>query len=108
MADCARYDQGKEVFRLDEVFGAWDAELTPDGNILLTEFSVSQARDVGRTWDDALDSLVHRYGSCRVFDGRGQRALDAADVAELLASPKLLNLLFVPSIDRRRRQEEAR
>lgn len=38
--------QGKTIFQLDEVFGAWDAELCADGSLLLTEFSVSRVRRV--------------------------------------------------------------
>jgi FkbM family methyltransferase len=62
--------------------------------LLLTEFSVVQAREAGRSWNDVLPALLQRYGSCEVFDGRGVRRL--TDASEILSSSKLLNLLFSP------------
>lgn len=50
-------DQGRERWRLDEVFGAWDAELTPSGNVLVTEFSVSRVREI----DPRTEATVWEY-----------------------------------------------
>jgi len=38
---------GKELFRVDEVYGAWDCEKLANGNLLVTEFSVSRVRRSG-------------------------------------------------------------
>jgi FkbM family methyltransferase len=65
--------------------------------LLLTEFSVAQARDARLVWDDTLAGLLQRYGSCDVFDGRTRRRVEPHQADEILASPKLLNLLFSPS-----------
>jgi hypothetical protein len=39
---------GTIVNELDNVFGAWDAEILPNGNYLITEFSVSRVSEVTR------------------------------------------------------------
>ena len=41
-------DQGRIVFVLDEIFGAWDAECLDNDNLLITEFSVSRVQEVNR------------------------------------------------------------
>lgn len=62
---------GKEVFRLDECFGVWDAELLPNGNVLVTEFSVSRVREVtqaGKTvW--TYENLKNPYAAHRMTVG---------------------------------------
>jgi FkbM family methyltransferase len=65
--------------------------------LVLTEFSVTQARAVGNTWTDVLPSLLRRYGSCTVFDGRTVRVVEGRDADQVLSSAKLLNLLFSPT-----------
>ena len=41
-------DQGRVVFVLEEIFGALDAECLDNGNLLITEFSVSRVQEVNR------------------------------------------------------------
>lgn len=41
-------DQGRVVFELNEIFGAWDAECLDNGNLLITEFSISRVQEVDR------------------------------------------------------------
>ena len=65
--------------------------------LLLTEFSVPQAKSAGTSWGDALDHLLETYGSCEVFDGRHREKIDASGSRTILESHKLLNLLFTPA-----------
>ncbi len=65
--------------------------------LLLTEFSVPQARAAGVSWVETLPHLLETYGVCEVFDGRGVRLLHQTGVEEILGSNKLLNFLFKPS-----------
>lgn len=84
---------GKTVFELKEVFGAWDAELTPRGTILITEFSVSRVREVdhkGNTvW--AFESLKNPYDADRLVNGNtliadtfGSRVIELNPVGEIV------------------------
>lgn len=68
--------------------------------LLLTEFSVPQARSAGNSWAETLPRLLDTYGACEVFDGRGVRLVNPAGVDEILSSNKLLNLLFKASDNR--------
>lgn len=62
---------GALVFGLDEVFGAWDAELLPNGNVLVTEFSLSRVREVTRggatVW--TYENLKNPYAAQRLTVG---------------------------------------
>ncbi len=65
-------ENDQELFRLDECYGVWDAELLPNGNVLLTEFSVSRVREVtqqGKTvWE--YEDLKNPYAAHRLTVGR--------------------------------------
>src|SRR5690606_7239615 len=39
-------DQGREVFKLEEVYGAWDVECLDSGNLLVTEFALNRVVEV--------------------------------------------------------------
>src|SRR5262245_22480783 len=39
---------GRALREIRDVFGAWDAELLDNGNVLITEFSVSRVQEIGR------------------------------------------------------------
>jgi hypothetical protein len=45
-------DQGREVFRLEDAFGAWDAECLDNGNVLVVEFAASRVVEVDRSGKD--------------------------------------------------------
>ncbi len=62
---------GKEVWRLGDVFGAWDAELTPQGTVLVTEFSVSRVREVDRQGQTlwSFEKLKNPYDADRLASG---------------------------------------
>lgn len=82
-------EAGAERFRLDDVFGVWDAELLPNGNVLLTEFSVSRVREVtqeGKTvwqyenlknpYDADRLTLGHSAGNTLICDTFANRILE--------------------------------
>ena len=64
-------DDGKEVSRLDEIHGAWDAERLDNGNTLLVEFSVSRVSEVDPrgeiVW--SYEDLKNPYAASRLPDG---------------------------------------
>ncbi len=37
---------GKNTFEIKEIFGVWDVERLPNGNLLITEFSVNRVREL--------------------------------------------------------------
>jgi hypothetical protein len=64
-------DQGRIVFVLEEIFGAWDAECLDSGNLLITEFSVSRVQEVDRSgkavW--VFEDLKNPYDADRLPNG---------------------------------------
>ncbi len=64
-------DQGRVTFRLEEIFGAWDAECLDSGNLLITEFSVSRVQEVDRkgkpVW--VFEDLKNPYDADRLPSG---------------------------------------
>jgi hypothetical protein len=62
---------GKVVWELNDVYGAWDAEQLPSGNILITEFSVSRVSEVdregNRIW--VFEDLKNPYRASRLANG---------------------------------------
>lgn len=64
-------EQGDVVFRMDEIYGAWDAECLDSGNLLLTEFSVSRVQEVTRdgktVW--SYEDLRNPYDADRLPNG---------------------------------------
>ena len=62
---------GALVFALEEVFGAWDAELLPNGNVLVTEFSASRVRELDRTGKTVwtYENLKNPYAAQRIAGG---------------------------------------
>jgi outer membrane protein assembly factor BamB len=64
-------EQGRELFKLEEVFGAWDAECLDNGNLLITEFSVSRVQEVDRTGKQVwfFDALKNPYDADRLQNG---------------------------------------
>jgi hypothetical protein len=64
-------EQGKELMRLEEIFGAWDAECLDNGNLLITEFSVSRVQEVDRKGNQIwmFDALKNPYDADRLANG---------------------------------------
>lgn len=64
-------DQGREVFEVAEVFGAWDVECLDSGNLLITEFSVSRVQEVTRDGDViwVFEDLKNPYDADRLPNG---------------------------------------
>lgn len=64
-------DQGREVFSLEEIFGAWDAECLDSGNLLITEFSVSRVQEVNRKGETVwqFEELKNPYDADRLPNG---------------------------------------
>ena len=64
-------DQGNEVFVLEEIFGAWDAECLDSGNLLITEFSVSRVQEVNRKGETVwqFEDLKNPYDADRLPNG---------------------------------------
>jgi HEAT repeat protein len=64
-------DQGRVVFVLEEIFGAWDAECLDSGNLLITEFSVSRVQEVNRKGETVwqFEELKNPYDADRLPNG---------------------------------------
>ncbi len=64
-------DQGRTVFVLDEIFGAWDAECLDNDNLLITEFSVSRVQEVNRKGETVwqFEDLKNPYDADRLPNG---------------------------------------
>ena len=64
-------EQGKEVFRMDNVLGAWDAECLDSGNLLVTEFAVGQVKEVTRAGEVvwSFSDLKNPYCATRLGNG---------------------------------------
>lgn len=64
-------DQGREVFVLEEIFGAWDAECLDNDNLLITEFSVSRVQEVNRKGETVwqFEDLKNPYDADRLPNG---------------------------------------
>ena len=64
-------DQGRTVFVLDEIFGAWDAECLDNDNLLITEFSVSKVQEVNREGETVwqYEDLKNPYDADRLRNG---------------------------------------
>jgi outer membrane protein assembly factor BamB len=62
---------GKVLFELKDVFGAWDAERMPDGHYLITEFSVSRVseRDGEGKFVWSFEDLKNPYDADRLPNG---------------------------------------
>ncbi|MFK7739434.1 MAG: hypothetical protein AB8H80_03855 [Planctomycetota bacterium] len=64
-------DQGRVTFKLEDIFGAWDAECLDNGNLLITEFSVSRVQEVNRegktVWQ--FEDLKNPYDADRLPNG---------------------------------------
>ena len=62
---------GKVIAQWDELFGVWDADTVPNGNLLLTEFSVSRVSE--RTRDGKIvwqyTDLKNPYCAQRLHNG---------------------------------------
>jgi len=64
-------DQGRTVFVLEDIFGAWDAECLDSGNLLITEFSVSRVQEVNRKGETVwqFEDLKNPYDADRLPNG---------------------------------------
>lgn len=65
-------DQGRVVFQMDDVFGAWDAECLDNGNLLITEFAVSRVQEVDRKGKQVWvyeEKLTNPYDADRLPNG---------------------------------------
>jgi hypothetical protein len=64
-------DQGRIVFVIEDVFGAWDAECLDSGNLLITEFSVSRVQEVNRKGETIwqFEDLKNPYDADRLPNG---------------------------------------
>jgi hypothetical protein len=64
-------EQGRVVFEMQDVLGAWDAEALDNGNLLLTEYLVSRVQEVDRKGNQvwAFEDLKNPYDADRLADG---------------------------------------
>jgi hypothetical protein len=64
-------DQGREVFALEDVYGAWDAECLDNGNLLVTEFALNRVVEVTRTGEViwSFEQLRNPYDADRLPNG---------------------------------------
>jgi HEAT repeat protein len=64
-------EQGRVVFDMQDVLGAWDAEALDNGNLLLTEYLVSRVQEVDRKGNQvwAFEDLKNPYDADRLADG---------------------------------------
>ncbi len=64
-------EQGRVVFEMNDVFGAWDAECLDNGNLLITEFAINRVQEVDRkgktVW--AYEDLKNPYDADRLSNG---------------------------------------
>src|SRR5262245_2697726 len=66
---------GRPLREIRDVFGAWDAELLDNGNVLITEFSVSRVQEIdlrakgGPTQVWVYEDLKNPYDADRLPDG---------------------------------------
>lgn len=63
---------GRIVFQLDDLFGAWDAEELANGNLLITLFSVSRVVEMTRKGEEVWafeDGLRNPYDADRLPNG---------------------------------------
>ena len=88
-------DQGRAVFAIEEVYGAWDAECLDSGNLLITEFSVSRVREVDRKGNDVwvFEELKNPYDADRLPNGNtliadtfGGRVIEVTPTKEIVWS----------------------
>ena len=63
--------KGREIFVLEEVFGAWDADILPNGNFLIVEFSVSRVIEMTRKGEEVwrYENLKNPYCAQRLKNG---------------------------------------
>ena len=63
--------KGEVLWNRDDVFGAWDAEVTPQKTLLLTEFSISRVEELDRDGNVLwfFDSLKNPYDADRLPNG---------------------------------------
>lgn len=62
----------QELFELEEVFGVWDAEWLPNGNILITEFSLNHVSEYTKDFKKLVwryDHLKNPYDADRLANG---------------------------------------
>jgi|694.fasta_scaffold48585_4 hypothetical protein len=64
-------EQGRVVFELQEVLGAWDAECLENGNLLLTEYLASRVQEVDRKGNQVwvYEDLKSPYDADRLPNG---------------------------------------
>ena len=64
-------DQGRVVFEMQDVFGAWDAECLDNGNLLITEYAISRVQEVDRKGNQiwAYEDLKNPYDADRLPNG---------------------------------------
>ncbi len=88
-------DQGRVVFAIEEVYGAWDTECLDSGNLLITEFSVSRVREVDRKGNDiwVFEDLKNPYDADRLPNGNtliadtfGGRVIEVSPAKEIVWS----------------------
>ncbi len=64
-------EKGREVFAMNDVFGAWDVECLDNGNLLVTEFAISRVQEITRggqqVW--AFEDLKNPYDADRLPNG---------------------------------------
>jgi hypothetical protein len=64
-------DAGREVFALEDVYGAWDAECLDNGNLLVTEFALNRIVEVTRAGEVvwSFEELKNPYDADRLPNG---------------------------------------
>ncbi|MFO1054150.1 MAG: hypothetical protein U1F36_18185 [Planctomycetota bacterium] len=64
-------EQGKEIFSLRDVYGAWDAECLDNGNLLITEYALDRVVEVTRSGEEvwSFEDLRSPYDADRLPNG---------------------------------------
>jgi hypothetical protein len=65
-------EKGRVLFKLEEIFGAWDIECLDNGNVLVTEFSVSRVQEINRATGKPVwvfEDLKNPYDADRLQNG---------------------------------------
>ncbi len=88
-------DQHKVVFKLEEMYGVWDAECLDNGNLLIVEFALGRViemrRDRTEVW--SFDKLKNPYdadrlpnGNTLIADTYGSRVIEVNPQGEIVWS----------------------
>lgn len=86
-------EQGKELFALRDVYGAWDCECLDNGNLLVTEYAIDRVVEVTRTGEEVwvFEDLTNPYDADRLPNGNtliadtvGDRVVEVSPQKEIV------------------------